>query len=265
MSFINPKGLLTDAEFALRLPRLRILLPILPVVAVLFACRSEGEPVDSGAQNATDSLSIGDSALLAEVDSLIGLVVDSAAIQESAPPYPLVVPDAPLLSEKPVADSEGATSAELADLRAQLTIPVAGVLASDLVDSYSDPRVGRTHQAIDILAPRGTAVLSATDGRLTKLHQSTAGGLMVYAADANDRFVMMYGHLDRYAEGLSEGMSLSRGQILGYVGTTGNAPSGTPHLHFSIARGTPSEKWWKGTPVNPYELLMPKFANPPFE
>ncbi|MDQ3518236.1 MAG: hypothetical protein M3466_07500, partial [Gemmatimonadota bacterium] len=123
MSFINPNRLLTHAEFALRLPRLRVLLPILPFVALLFACRSEKEPVDSGAQDATDSLSIGDSALLAEVDSLIGLVVDSAAIQESAPPYP-VIPDAPLLSEKPVADSEGASPTELAELRAQLTIPV---------------------------------------------------------------------------------------------------------------------------------------------
>ncbi|MBC7791440.1 MAG: M23 family metallopeptidase [Anaerolineae bacterium] len=138
-----------------------------------------------------------------------------------------------------------------------MILPVQGVLPRDLVDSYRDARAGHAHEAIDILAPRGTAVLSATEGRLLKLHQSTAGGLMVYATDANDRFILMYGHLDRYADGLSEGMPLSSGQVLGYVGTTGNAPPGTPHLHFSIARGTPSAKWWKGTSVNPYDLLNP--------
>jgi murein DD-endopeptidase MepM/ murein hydrolase activator NlpD len=93
------------------------------------------------------------------------------------------------------------------------------------------------------------------DGRVLKLHESVAGGLMVYAADAADRFILMYGHLDRYAEGLADGASLRRGQVIGYVGTTGNAPPGTPHLHFAIARGRPSVKWWKGTPVNPYPLL----------
>lgn len=244
----------------------KLLLLIVSGTTLLFACRSEREPMESRAENATDSLSIGDSALLAEVDSLIGLVVDSAAIQKSAPPYPQIeAPDALVFRENPASDSAGATAAELAELRLHLTIPISGVHPRDLVDSYSDARAGHTHQAIDILAPRGTAVLSATNGRITKLHQSAAGGLMVYAADARDRFVLMYGHLDRYAEGLSEGMPVSQGQVLGYVGTTGNAPPGTPHLHFSIARGTPSEKWWKGTPVNPHELLTPRFANPPSE
>jgi len=79
---------------------------------------------------------------------------------------------------------------------------------------------------------------------------------MVYQGDASDRFVFMYGHLDRYANGLVEGMPLRRGQVIGYVGTTGNAPPGSPHLHFAIARGHPSEFWWRGTPVNPYPLLV---------
>ena len=116
-------------------------------------------------------------------------------------------------------------------------------------------RGSRRHDALDIPAPRGTPVLSAVDGRLLKIHSSERGGLMVYAADATDRFVLLYGHLDRYADGLTEGMPLRRGQVIGYVGTTGNAAPGTPHLHFAILRGRPSVKWWRGTPVNPYPLL----------
>ena len=146
---------------------------------------------------------------------------------------------------------------ELRELAGALIIPVEGVRAADLHDTFDERRGGgsRGHEALDILAPRGTPVLAATDGRLLKLHSSVAGGLMVYAADASDRFVLMYGHLDHYADGLIEGQALRRGQVIGYVGTTGNAPVGTPHLHFAIARGHPSTSWWRGTPVNPYPLL----------
>jgi peptidoglycan LD-endopeptidase LytH len=150
-----------------------------------------------------------------------------------------------------------ASSAELNDLRAELAIPLEGVKPADLRDSYAERRGGRAHEALDILAARGTPVLSAADGRLLKLFDSKAGGLMVYAADRSDRFILMYGHLDHYADGLSEGMSLRRGQVVGYVGTTGNAAANAPHLHFAIARGSPRVAWWKGTPVNPYPLLMP--------
>jgi peptidoglycan LD-endopeptidase LytH len=148
-----------------------------------------------------------------------------------------------------------ATSAELVELGAGLVIPVAGVERGELRDSYAESRGSRPHDAIDIVAPRGTAVVSATDGRLLKLHNSVPGGLMVYAADASNRFILMYGHLDAYAPGLAEGMPLRRGQLLGYVGTTGNAPPGTPHLHFAIVRGRPDVSWSRGTAVNPYPLL----------
>jgi murein DD-endopeptidase MepM/ murein hydrolase activator NlpD len=136
-----------------------------------------------------------------------------------------------------------------------LVIPVEGVLPSELRDTFGDPRRAGAHEALDIMAPRGTPVLSATDGRLTKLHLSKQGGIMVYAADASDRYVLMYGHLDRYADGLIEGMALRRGQVIGYVGSTG-APASGPHLHFAIARGQPSVAWWKGEAVNPYPLLF---------
>lgn len=136
-----------------------------------------------------------------------------------------------------------------------LTMPVEGVLPWEIRDTFGDPRTGHAHEALDIMASLGTPVLSVTDGRLTKLHMSKAGGIMVYAADAGDRYVLMYGHLDRYADGLVEGMPLRRGQVIGYVGSTGNVGAAGPHLHFAVARGKPSAQWWKGDAVNPYPLL----------
>jgi peptidoglycan LD-endopeptidase LytH len=152
---------------------------------------------------------------------------------------------------------------ELRELAGALIIPVQGISAADLRDSYTAPRGTRVHNALDILAPRGTPVVSAVEGRVLRLHDSKAGGLMVYAADASDRFILMYGHLDRYADDLRPGMQLKQGQIIGYVGTTGNAPKGTPHLHFVVSRGRPSVSWWRGTPVNPYTLLKDAPAAPP--
>ena len=180
-------------------------------------------------------------------DSLVGISPDAAGSK----PRPFAV-SAP-------ADTtwSRATPSELGSLAASLIIPVQGVVASQLSDSYTAARTGHVHEALDIMAPRGTPVLSATDGRVLKLHQSVAGGNMVYAADASDRFILMYGHLDRYADGLTQGMAIKRGQFLGYVGTTGNAAPGSPHLHFAIARGRPSVAWWKGAAVNPYTLFVP--------
>jgi murein DD-endopeptidase MepM/ murein hydrolase activator NlpD len=161
------------------------------------------------------------------------------------------------MSAMPGADaSSAATPLELAALGSALDVPVQGVMRSQLRDSYSESRGDHAHEAMDILAERGTPVLSATDGRVLRLFDSKAGGLMVYAADASGRFILLYGHLDRYADGLADGASLARGQVIGYVGTTGNAPPGTPHLHFGIMRGDPDVSWARGTPVNPYPLLI---------
>jgi peptidoglycan LD-endopeptidase LytH len=151
-----------------------------------------------------------------------------------------------------------AAADELAALSAALVVPVAGVERWQLQDTYTDARSGgRTHDAIDILAPRGTPVLSATDGRLLRMFDSKPGGLMVYATDPTERFILLYGHLDSYAPGLQDGMPLRRGQVIGYVGTTGNAAPDTPHLHFGILRGDPAVAWFEGTAVNPYPLLVP--------
>ena len=140
-----------------------------------------------------------------------------------------------------------------------LLLPVQGVEPSALHDTYSEQRGGgtRTHEALDILAPRGTPVLSATGGRVLKLFDSKAGGKMVYAADSSEHFILMYAHLDAYAPGLADGQPLKRGQVIGVVGTTGNAPPNVPHLHFAIARSNDVKVWWKGAPVNPYALLEP--------
>jgi murein DD-endopeptidase MepM/ murein hydrolase activator NlpD len=148
------------------------------------------------------------------------------------------------------------TPDDIAALRAELAMPVAGVTASQLFDSFDEKRgSSRRHEAIDIPAPRGTPVLSAAPGRVMRLYSSKDGGLMIYAADATERFILMYAHLDSYARGLSDGATLERGQAIGYVGTTGNAPPNLPHLHFAIARTPNVARWWTGVPVNPYPLL----------
>jgi murein DD-endopeptidase MepM/ murein hydrolase activator NlpD len=143
--------------------------------------------------------------------------------------------------------------------KGSLIVPVQGIEPSALRNTYDEQRGGgsRTHEALDIPAQRGTPVLSATGGRVLKLFDSKAGGKMVYAADSSERFILMYAHLDAYAPGLAEGQPLRRGQVIGTVGTTGNAPPNVPHLHFAIARSNDVKVWWKGAPVNPYPLLAP--------
>ncbi|MGH7964701.1 MAG: M23 family metallopeptidase [Candidatus Binatia bacterium] len=159
--------------------------------------------------------------------------------------------------EYPPGDSS-TLGADLTRLRLELMIPVEGVHPADLPDTFNEMRGSRRHDALDIPAPRGTPVLSAAEGRLLKLFASTRGGLMVYAADVTERFILIYAHLDRYADGLNEGMRLRRGQMIGYVGTSGNAPPDAPHLHFEIAHSEDIRRWWQGTPVNPRPLLIPE-------
>jgi murein DD-endopeptidase MepM/ murein hydrolase activator NlpD len=148
------------------------------------------------------------------------------------------------------------TESNLTVLQRELAMPIAGLTKASLHDTYDEVRGGtRKHEALDILAPRGTPVLSAAPGRVLKLFNSKAGGLMVYAADSTEHFILMYAHLDAYQPGLAEGQPLRRGQPLGTVGTTGNAPPTVPHLHFAIASSSDVSQWWKGAPVNPYPLL----------
>ena len=137
-----------------------------------------------------------------------------------------------------------------------LQIPVAGVAAKRLVDTFNDARaVGRRHDAIDIMAPRGTEVRAVDDGTIAKLFTSKAGGLTIYQFDPTQTFSYYYAHLDGYASGVAEQQPVKRGQLLGYVGSTGNASDEAPHLHFAIARLGTDHAWWKGDPINPYPLL----------
>jgi murein DD-endopeptidase MepM/ murein hydrolase activator NlpD len=139
----------------------------------------------------------------------------------------------------------------------ELLIPVEGVDPDDLNDDFDDPRgFGRFHHAIDILAPRGTRVLAVEDGRITKLYLSNGGGgIAIYQFDPSETFGYYYAHLDRYADGLEEGEFVRKGDVIGYVGTTGNAPLETPHLHFAITLLMPEKRWWEGIPLNPYQAL----------
>lgn len=148
-------------------------------------------------------------------------------------------------------------AADPAPLRARsLALPVAGVTVDELRDSFADPRSGHIHQALDIVAPRGTRVVAVDDGLVHKLHSSARGGLTVYQFDRSQSYCYMYSHLDRYAPGLREGDVLRKGSLVGYVGTTGNAPPDVPHLHLEIVELTPARVWCRGRPVNPFQVWV---------
>jgi murein DD-endopeptidase MepM/ murein hydrolase activator NlpD len=147
---------------------------------------------------------------------------------------------------------------------AGLAIPVAGVRAAQLSDTFTQARAGgaRAHDAIDIMAPRGTAVVAAAPGRVEKIFDSKGGGgLTVYVRSPDGRWIYYYAHLDRYAPNLKEGQAVSRGTPLGTVGSTGNANPAGPHLHFAIHRMGAGEKWHQGSAVNPYPLLAGQKAS----
>ncbi|NHZ92844.1 peptidoglycan DD-metalloendopeptidase family protein [Massilia sp. CCM 8733] len=139
---------------------------------------------------------------------------------------------------------------------AKLLLPVEGIKLADLRDNFDQPRgADRHHEALDIMAPKGTKVLAVADGKLVKLFNSKPGGLTVYQFDPSEKYAYYYAHLDRYADGVKEGMDLKRGDLVGYVGVTGNSDPNAPHLHFAVVELTAEKKWWKGTPINPFPLI----------
>ena len=138
----------------------------------------------------------------------------------------------------------------------EFAIPVKGITPDQLVRTFSDARgSSRKHEAIDILAPTGTPVVAIEDGKIARLFNSKAGGITIYQFDPTERFCYYYAHLDRYADGIRENDTVRRGQVIGYVGISGNAPKDTPHLHFAIFRLTEAKRWWEGTPIDPYDVL----------
>jgi murein DD-endopeptidase MepM/ murein hydrolase activator NlpD len=141
--------------------------------------------------------------------------------------------------------------------RVNLIIPVAGVRPEQLLDTYTDARSeGRTHDAIDIPAAAETPVLAAADGKILKLFQSERGGTTIYQLSTNQELIFYYAHLSHYAAGLTEGNIVKQGEVIAYVGDTGNAGTGNFHLHFSIAIVTDPKRYWEGTNINPYPLLQ---------
>jgi murein DD-endopeptidase MepM/ murein hydrolase activator NlpD len=173
------------------------------------------------------------------------------------------VADAPethavLTSPRDAAPARAAITSEVVDTLEDrdLVVPVQGVESSSLVSNYDDDRgSGRKHEALDILAPRGTPVVAVERGRIVKLFTSARGGLTIYQFDPSEQFCYYYAHLDGYAPDLVEGQEVGPGQTIGFVGTTGNAPKNTPHLHFAIFKLGDEKKWWDGTPLDPAEVL----------
>ena len=189
--------------------------------------------------------------------AMIGEPIVGAAKIEVKPtraeePAPVSPPPAAAVPSTPVMSANS-----LEDLRMRsLTLPVQGIDRSKLHSNFDEMRGGtRKHEALDILAPRNTPVLAVEDGKIARLFLSDAGGITIYQYDPSMTFVYYYAHLERYASGLKEGQPVSKGDVIGYVGTTGNAPRDTPHLHFAIFRMTDDKKWWQGTAIDPYSVL----------
>ncbi|HEX3558310.1 MAG TPA: peptidoglycan DD-metalloendopeptidase family protein [Pyrinomonadaceae bacterium] len=163
----------------------------------------------------------------------------------------------PAPAPSPQAQNNSSSDAGEGVAALRLLIPVVGVKASELRDTFSDARSeGRVHDAIDIPAPRNTPVVAAADGRVVRLFHSAKGGTTIYQlASADEHFVFYYAHLDHYADGLAEGHVARRGETIGYVGDTGDAAPGNTHLHFQIYRVADPRHFWTGENINPYPIL----------
>lgn len=136
----------------------------------------------------------------------------------------------------------------------RLRFPVPAVAPAAMSNSFAEARGKRSHLAVDIRAPRGSPVIAVDDGTVARLSSSPPGGQSVYLLDAAERYCFFYAHLERYADGLAEGQPVKRGEVIGYVGTTGNAPPNTPHLHFAIHQVTSPKQCWSGRSIDPYPL-----------
>lgn len=183
--------------------------------------------------------------------ALSSVVASPAASPSLEPPQSEPGLSAPYASPSPIQSQQ---ESFLGTVR--LIIPVAGVKPDQLLDTYTDARSeGRSHDAIDIPAPAGTAVLAAIDGTITKLFQSERGGTTIYQLSTDKQLVYYYAHLQRYADGVHEGKVVKQGETIAYVGDTGNAGAGNYHLHFSISVLNDPKRYWEGTNINPYPLL----------
>jgi murein DD-endopeptidase MepM/ murein hydrolase activator NlpD len=138
----------------------------------------------------------------------------------------------------------------------EMAPPISGLVLADLRDTFEEFHNGHRHEAIDILEPRGTPVHAVVSGTIRKLFLSKPGGNTIYQFDETGVYCYYYAHLERYVDGLREGMRVERGDVIGFVGSTGNADARTPHLHFAIFELGPEKQWWKGTAIDPYPDLV---------
>lgn len=192
-------------------------------------------------------------------------VIPSVDVSPISPPAPVAIgtplpppptdPVAPAPETMPAAPAPPPTDSSFVST-INLIIPVAGVRPEQLLDTFGDARSeGRLHDAIDIPAAAGTPVLAAANGRIVKLWQSERGGTTIYQLGPNQDLIFYYAHLSSYAAGLAEGSLVKQGDVIAYVGDTGNAGTGNFHLHFSIAMVSDPTRYWEGTNINPYPLL----------
>lgn len=192
---------------------------------------------------------------------VVAAPVAAAPVAESSQPGPGAPGADPVAPAAPAEGSQAGPGAAAAP--SGLLLPVQGIAAAQLQDTFTDARSqGRVHDAIDILAAEGTPVLAVADGTIEKLFDSERGGLTVYQFEPGGTYCYYYAHLQRYADGLAEKQAVKRGDVIGYVGHTGNASPDAPHLHFEIHRLGPEKQWWKGESLNPYPVLRGEQALP---
>ena len=200
--------------------------------------------------------------LLCVLFLVIVSIVSILSTYRTTPRLPAIdlPPSAPIAIGTPLPPTESPTPTPESENfvgRMNLIIPVAGVRPEQLQDTYADARSeGRTHDAIDIIAPAETPVLAAADGKILKLFQSEKGGTTIYQLSSSQELIFYYAHLSHYADGLTEGNLVKQGEVIAYVGDTGNAGAGNYHLHFSIAVVTDPKRYWEGSNINPYPLLQ---------
>jgi peptidoglycan LD-endopeptidase LytH len=208
-----------------------------------------------------------------------GILVDEW-VRPSRPPTPVQTMaersptrDEPVISAPPALDNDRVIAADATTIAAEpvattdglpttrLRVPIDGTDVESFKGGFSQMRGKRPHDGVDIVAPRGTAIIAVEDGTIAKLFFSRLGGITIYEFEEGGRLCFYYAHLQRYADGLHDGQRVSRGEIIGYVGTSGNAPPGTPHLHFEISELNQDRKWWQGRPLDPYLVFTRKRVN----
>ena len=183
--------------------------------------------------------------------------------KEPAVGLPPVAPEIPMPKSIPLKPSDllptpGEYANDISLLKGRhLLFPLKGMQRTSMKNTFRDARGGgRLHEGVDILAPRNTPVVAIEDGKVGRLWMSEFGGITIYQMDPTNSYVYYYAHLEKYAPNLKEGMDVKKGQVIGYVGTSGNAPPKTPHLHFAIYRASEPGRWWKGKPLDPYPIFL---------